>query len=319
MIDANGIAGDQIVGETLAVRRLRELALRVAPSRVPVLIQGPTGSGKELVAQALHTASRRSGPFVAFNVCAIAESMFEDTLFGHVRGAFTGAVGEARGYLAEAHHGTLFLDEISGLTLASQAKLLRAIETREFRPVGARADRTSDFRVVAATNEDLDTLVDAGRFRPDLLYRLRGVSIEVPPLRDRSADIPLLADHFAQQMAPVGKRIEIRPEALAMLEGHGWPGNVRELRQAIECAVALGDGKVLGRDEVAAALQQVHSHRLNIGPDELARAWLREVLEGHEWNTARAAAELGIHRATLYRRMQRLGLRLREERLYATR
>ena len=170
----------QLIGDSTAMHHLRAQITRVASSQIPVLIEGPTGSGKELVAQALHRESERKGPLVAVNVCAIADTMFEDAMFGHVRGAFSGAIGDHTGYLLEAHRGTVFLDEIGSLAIGAQIKLLRALETHEFRPVGARGDRTSDFRLIAATNVPLAKAVSEGAFRADLAFRLSGVVIRVP-------------------------------------------------------------------------------------------------------------------------------------------
>src|SRR3954470_19051267 len=191
--------GSAIVGDSSAIQQLRALIATVAPTRLPVLVEGPTGSGKELVAAALHQASGRRGRLVAFNVCAIGDALFEDALFGHVRGAFTGAANDSAGFLREADAGTVFLDEISGLPWALQAKLLRAVETGEFRPVGAARDARSDFRVVAATNEHLDDLVECGRFRADLKHRIGGVVISVPTLAERVDDIPDLTRYFARR------------------------------------------------------------------------------------------------------------------------
>lgn len=236
----------RLIGSSPPIRELRRLILRIAPQSTSVVIHGSTGSGKELVAQALHAASGRKGRYVAFNVCAIPDTMFESTLFGHVRGAFTGAVSDNDGYLVEADRGTIFLDEISGLPLFNQMKLLRAVETREFRPVGARQDRRSEFRVVAASNDDLPGLAHAGQFRQDLLFRLRGIPIEVPLLADRLEDVPALALHFAREAARPGEPVEIKPTAIRELQAYDWPGNVRELRQVIECAIALAGSSRLG-------------------------------------------------------------------------
>jgi sigma-54 dependent transcriptional regulator, flagellar regulatory protein len=296
-----------IIGESAAIRRVRALIARVAPTGIPVLIQGPTGSGKELVAQALHLASGRSGPFVAFNVCAIADSMFEDAVFGHVRGAFTGATSDARGYLAEAHRGTVFLDEISGLPLQAQVKLLRAIETRMFRPVGAREDQRSDFRLVAAANETLDRLVDEGRFRSDLGFRLSGVIIEVPPLRERVEDIPVLVRHFTERMAPRSHPVLFTVDAMDALRSHDWPGNVRELRHVIESAATLCGGDVLGREDVASVIRRRRAQP-EVIEDSFSRRRLIEVLEQCGWDANEAARRLGVHRVTVYRRMRRLGI-----------
>jgi len=224
-----------------------------------------------------------------------------------VRGAFTGAVGDAAGYLAEADGGTLFLDEISGLPPGMQAKLLRALETREFRPVGARRDQRSDFRVVAATNEPLHLLVAGGRFRADLAHRLDVVSIEVPPLAARREDVPLLARHFAALASAAAA--PLAADALARLQAHDWPGNVRELKNVVERAVALGEGETLHADDV-----EVHLRRRAAPAPHLAPAADRErddllaLLARCAWDTAEAARRLGLHRATVYRRMERLGI-----------
>jgi DNA-binding NtrC family response regulator len=306
-----------LVGRSPAMRKLRERILRLADSSLPVLIEGPTGSGKELVAQALHAFSGRPGPFVPFNVCAIAETMFEDAVFGHVRGAFTGATDDAPGYLFEADRGTAFLDEISGLPLLMQAKLLRAVETREFRPVGAKRDRRSDFRLIVATNEDLARLVSAGRFRDDLRYRLRAGVIHVPALRERPEDIPELATCFARRASGCAdgnqaqRSVELSTAAIRTLELYGWPGNVRELRNVIELALVLGDNALIGSTEIAEALWDVSGARQSavvVEEGEFERRRLVDVLERCDWDTARAARELGMHRSHLYRVMQQLAI-----------
>jgi DNA-binding NtrC family response regulator len=288
-----------IIGDSAAIHAVRVAVERVAPLRMPVLVEGPTGSGKELVARALHTLSGRRGRFVAVNVCAVAEAMFEATLFGHVRGAFTGAVRDADGYMVEADGGTLFLDEIGGLPQAMQAKLLRALETREFRPVGAGRDRASDFRVVAASNQPLRALVAAGRFRADLAHRLNAVEIHVPALATRGEDVAPLARHFAAAASP-GAPVMLSDAALARLREHGWPGNVRELRNVVERAVAFAVGGAVGEREVA----------LNGTMPAAAaeRDQLLHLLDGCGWDTDEAARRLGVHRATIYRRMERLSI-----------
>lgn len=293
-----------IVGDTSEMRQLRALIARVASTEIPVIVQGPTGAGKELVARALHVASGRRGKLVAFNVCAVAETMFEDALFGHVKGAFTGAVADAPGYLAEADEGTIFLDEIGGLPIAQQAKLLRVLETREFRPVGARYDRRSSFRIVAATNVALPTLVTAGRFRADLAHRLSGFVFQVPSLADRADDVPLLARHLLRADGRVHG--DFTEAALSLLQAEPWPGNVRELRHVVERAAVLSTTQVIGRTAVAAALQ---SGREPSRPrDAFARRRLLDLLARCHWDTMRVAMHLGVHRATVYRRMKRLGI-----------
>jgi DNA-binding NtrC family response regulator len=295
-----------IIGESLPVRQLRALITKVGPARVPVLIQGPTGSGKELVAQALHRASGRQGRFVAFNVCAIAEPMFEDALFGHARGAFTGATSDMPGYLAEADRGTVFLDEISGLGLAAQAKLLRAIETGEFRPVGGRNDRRSDFRLVAASNEDIGVLVDEGRFRADLAHRLRAFVVRVPPLASRLEDVPSLARHFLHA-GGVGDAVALDDGALDALNAYRWPGNVRELRHVVERAAIIAGASKIDARAVLLALEQTAAQPVGRTPRAEKDRHLLEVLDLVGWDVNQAARVLGTHRATVYRRLKRLG------------
>lgn len=299
----------RIIGDSAAIRELRAAISRVAPLRLPVLIQGPTGSGKELVANALHALSGRRGRFVPLNVCALPESMFEAALFGHVRGAFTGALADSPGYLTEADRGTLFLDEISGLPLPLQAKLLRAVETGEFRPVGARADRSSDLRVLAASNERIEGLVAGGSFRADLAHRLSGVVLTVPALRERAEDIPTLVRHFASEDGQ--GNIAFTAGAVRLLQTQDWPGNVRELRHVIERAIAFSGGTTIQRGDMLAVI----GHRSAAGFDatrgnylSTERERLLDVLEAFAWDTASAAAQLDVHRATLYRWMQRLDI-----------
>ena len=300
-----GDMAELLIGETPVMQHLRALVARVAPSSLPVLIQGPTGAGKELVAAALHRWSGRRGKLVAFNVCALGESMFEDSLFGHVKGAFTGALRDAPGYLLEADGGTAFLDEIGGLPLAAQAKLLRAVETRQFRPVGASYDRASEFRMVAASNERLETLVAAGQFRADLSFRLRAVVIDVPSLAARRADIPLLARSFLEGAAP-GVGLEFGGEALGELMARAWEGNVRELKHVVERAVLNSTGRRVTRMDVRQAIPDASGACLTA--DALARHRLAELLATHGGDTAKVANAMGVHRATVYRQMKRWGL-----------
>jgi DNA-binding NtrC family response regulator len=294
-----------IIGNSGAIRNLRGLIEIAGPTKLPVLIQGPTGSGKELVAAALHQASGRRGAFVAFNVCAIGETMFEDALFGHARGAFTGALVETAGFLLEANHGTAFFDEISGLQLGLQAKLLRAIETGEFRPIGAKRDVRSDFRVVSATNEPIDQLVADARVRSDLAHRIGGVILNVPSLAERPDDVPLLVRHFLERSGY--GHLGVQAEAIGVLQEHDWPGNVRELKQLVEWAAVMSTD-VLSADVLRVAM----AHRSRAVVPSLTngeRGALRALLEEHAWDIDSAATSLGVHRATLYRRMKQLQLR----------
>ncbi len=296
-----------LIGDSLPMRQLRALIARVATSTLAVLVEGETGSGKELVARALHEMSGRSGALVALNVCAVPDSMFEASMFGHVKGAFTGALRDSAGYLTEAHRGTLFLDEVSGLSLTNQVKLLRAIETKEFRPVGARADQRSDFRLIAACNEDMAQLVERGQFRRDLAHRLGGIRLAVPPLRDRLEDVPMLAAHFAARlMAAHPTDTVLGSGVIRTLQAHSWPGNVRELRHVVEASIALSNGSVRDED-VSALIQRDASSPARMRLAHQGRDLLDQ-LDRCAWDVNEVASELGVHRTTVYRRLRRLGI-----------
>lgn len=296
-----------LIGTSRPMQQLRSFVARAAKSRLPVLIEGPTGAGKELVARALHLGSGRSGELIAFNVCAVAETVFEDALFGHVKGAFTGAMRDTPGYLAEANGGTLFLDEINGLPLTAQAKLLRAVETGVFRPVGAQRDRCSDFRLVAATNDDLAAAVAVGAFRRDLLYRLSGLTISVPPLSARLDDIPDLVQHFLNIDA-TGRPLCIQPEAVHRLRQHSWPGNVRELKHVADRLLVLCETSLVTAHDVSAAIGGGEVAIELSTTRQFERERLMESLAKNDWNTARVAEQTGVNRTTIYRRMLRLGI-----------
>lgn len=239
-----------MVGSSPSMQRLFDLLERVAPSDVSVLITGPTGAGKELVARALHDYSpRRKAPFLAENCAAVPANLLESELFGHVKGAFTGAVSDRPGHFVAAHGGTVFLDEIGDMPLDMQAKLLRVLETRQVRPVGSNKTVDVDIRLVAATHRDLAKAAEEGRFRSDLFYRLNVVTLTVPALSERSEDIELLARFFlARACAQSGSPAEWSPEALAALQAHSWPGNVRELNNVVQRAVALGGPQLTPQD-----------------------------------------------------------------------
>lgn len=299
-----------LIGESPAMRQLRARIISVGPSRLPVLIQGPTGSGKELVARALHLASNRRGRFVPFNVAAISESLFESTVFGHVKGAFSGAVGSLPGYLAEANAGTCFMDEVGSLPLGMQCKLLRALDHGEFRPVGAHADQNSEFRLLAATNESIRCLVEGGRFRRDLAFRLGGLVIDVPPLSERAEDVPLLVEHFAAQcMSGCDTAIRFSPGAMRVLQDQPWRGNVRELKFAVERAALLAGVPVIDAETVRSILDNGRTDDENAHAADDDREALRRVLEAADWNQTHAARRLAIHPITVWRRMKRLGIR----------
>lgn len=296
-----------LLGESPAIEAVRSLIHKVARAPLPVLIQGPTGVGKELVARALHAASGRSGPIVATNVCSIAESMFESTLFGHVRGAFTGALSDHPGHFVEADGGTLFLDEVGGLGIGQQMSLLRVIETGEFRPIGARTDRRSNFRLISATNESVERLLEERRFRRDFARRIRGLTIDVPALRDRRGDVPTLARHFLRGTCDDRDMgLQLSHEAVDLLQEYDWPDNVRELKQVIECSALLHEGgPVVQRDTVAYVLKQTRCGAIVESVGCAARDRLMNLLEDHGWRVGVVASLLGVHRTTLFRRMRR--------------
>jgi two-component system response regulator HydG len=315
---AEGAVGE-LQGESLPMRRLRALLARVAAADAPVLITGETGSGKELVARSIHRhGARRAGPFVALNCAAIPEHLLESELFGHVRGAFTGADAARVGLLVAAHGGVLFLDEIGELPLSLQPKLLRALEQHCVRPVGATQEVSFDARIVAATNCDLEAAVEEGRFREDLLYRLDVLRVEVPPLRARGSDVLLLGQQFIRHSAErAGKAvIGLSRGAAEKLLAYGWPGNVRELDNCIERAVALTEHEQILVEDLPERIREHRpAHVLVAGEDpselvpleEVERRYIARVLEAVGENKTQAARILGLDRKTLYRKLDRSG------------
>jgi len=311
--------GGQIVFASPRFREVYDLALKVAPSDANILVLGESGTGKELIAAALHNHSLRRGrPFVSLNCAALTDTLLESQLFGHLRGAFTGAVSNQKGLLEEADGGTLFLDEIGDVSPAVQAKLLRVIQERDFIPVGSTKAKKVDVRFVAATNKDLQREVLEGRFREDLYYRLNVITINLPPLRDRPEDIAPLAHHFLRRFAArMGKEVRaIAPEALAVLQSYTWPGNVRELENVMERAVILTAGSAitagvipLGMGEKLQPAQQDRGGRLQMVPlEEMERQHIEAVLKGNNFNKSRTADVLRISRRTLDRRIADFGL-----------
>ena len=307
----------QIVGRSAAMTEVFKSIARVAPLRVSVLIQGETGTGKELIARAVHDASDRSeGPYVAINCPSLPEGLLESELFGHVRGAFTGATQDRPGLFETAEGGSILLDEIGDLPLAVQAKLLRTLETREVRRVGSTDVRKVDVRVLAATHRDLRRAVAEGAFREDLLYRLNAVTIRVPPLRERTEDVPALVAHFLQRHAQSAGRPAPRfaPAAMAALERYPWPGNVRELSHVIERMVALAKGPQIEFEDLPSVVRHGTARRaeaIQTGLQTLhdvERAHILAVLQSVGGVRQRAAAILGIDRKTLYRKLLRYGL-----------
>lgn len=311
---ANMIAGSR------AMRAVTEMASRVAQTDATVLLDGESGTGKELLAKAIHANSARArGPFVTINCGAIPEQLLESELFGHRRGSFTGAVADKRGKFEAADRGTIFLDEIGELPLLLQVKLLRVLQEREIDKIGDTRSIKVDVRVIAATNRDLEKMIADATFRDDLYYRLAVVSIRMPPLRERTDDIPLLVDHFLDKH--VGRTGRQRPTVdkgvYSAFSLYAWPGNIRELENVIERALVLDKDGVIGLDDVPQPLKardrRVTALRMEL-PDEgvpleeVERELLRAALEKHDWNQTRAAAYLNITRSTLLYRMQKFGL-----------
>jgi two-component system nitrogen regulation response regulator NtrX len=311
-----------MVGESHAMRYLREQVLLAAPTNGRVLIYGENGTGKELVARTIHQESRRrNAPFVEVNCAAIPEELIESELFGHVKGAFTGAVADKPGRFEQANTGTIFLDEIGDMSLKTQAKVLRVLQEQVMERVGGTQRIQIDVRVLAATNKDLPAEIRAGRFREDLYFRLNVIPIFVPPLRDRPDDIPLLADHFMALMAAeYGRRPKrLAPEAAARLQHYSWPGNVRELRNVIERLMIMVPGDTitaqdlafLGHDGMPAAAPTVIedvSLPLAEARERFERDYILQALAAQQGNISRTADMLGVERSNLYKKMRAFGI-----------
>jgi DNA-binding NtrC family response regulator len=302
----------EIVGQSTALRRVLDVATQAAPSSATVLILGESGTGKELFARYIHGKSARaSGPFVAVNCAAIPETILESELFGHERGAFTGAVSRREGRFAKARGGTLFLDEIGELTPAVQVKILRVLQEGEYEPVGGNTVK-ADVRIVAATNRDLAAEVEAGRFREDLYYRLNVIAVTAPPLRNRREDIPLLVDHFIGVYCKKNgrSRLAIADDVMPKLLDYSWPGNVRELENVIERAAVLCRGDTIRREDLPDVVAQatpptqaVLSFPIGTPLDEVEHRLIRETLAHTSGDKSLAAQLLGISTRTIYRKL----------------
>ena len=311
----NLLAEGGLRGERRAMRELGQLLARIADSDATVLVTGESGTGKELVARIIHRKSGRAkGPFIAVNCAAIPDTLLESELFGHVRGAFTHASVDRRGLFEEATGGTLFLDEVGELTRSMQAKLLRALQERRVRPVGASEERAVDIRLVAATNRRLEELVEAQQFREDLYYRLNVIGVSLPPLRARGDDVVVLARHFVQALASDGVAKEISPGAVEVLRGHDWPGNVRELFNCMMHAVTVSGAATIEADALPPSVRASAAMPASLPPleqatealpqlIELERRYIRHVLDRTGYNKTEAARVLGIDPRTLRRKL----------------
>jgi two-component system response regulator AtoC len=308
----------RLVGSSPEMTRVYKSIAHVAPLKVAVLVQGETGTGKELVSRAIHEAGpRRDAPYLALNCPSIPEGLLESELFGHVRGAFTGASGDRPGLFEAAHGGTLLLDEIADLSLPVQAKLLRVLESGELRRVGSSDVMRVDVRVVAATNVDLAEAVARRAFREDLLYRLNAVTIRVPPLRERPSDIPQLIDYFLEEFGREADRAGLRasPAATTALTAYPWPGNVRELAHVLERAVALSKAGVIDADDLPSVVRHARPDMVSRARSSSAqtleaveRAHILATLESVGGARSQTAAILGIDRKTLYRKLRQYGI-----------
>lgn len=315
---------DSIIGKSMPMMRLAELIQKVGRTDANVLIQGESGTGKELVARCVHASSARAKrPFVPLDCTAIPETLMESELFGYQKGAFTGAVQNRAGLFESANGGTIFLDEIGEMPMLIQSKLLRVIQERTFRRVGSNDLIKTDVRVVAATNRDLDRERQEGRFREDLFFRLGVIVIQVPPLRERAGDVPLLADHFARNFATRShiKYRGISAPALELLESYSWPGNVRELQNVMERAITLGSSDLITPDSLPDNVRQrelLSVDKLSCGldfkqakdkcVDAFERQYLMRLLEETTYNISKVARISGLHRRTIYRIMEKHGI-----------
>ena len=316
---------ENIVGKSEPMLRIFDLVSQVAPSRSTVLVQGESGTGKELIAKAIHANSpRKDRPFVPVNTGSMPADLLESTLFGHVKGAFTSAISSKKGLFEVADGGTIFMDEIGTMSLETQAKILRVLQDKKFMHLGGVHEIHVDVRVIAATNIDLKLMVREGRFREDLFYRLNVITVDLPPLRSRTEDIPLLVSHFLQKFASENSKPprQISPEALRPIMDYGWPGNVRELENVIERAVVLSNNPVIGLDLLPdhivgrGSAGKIFEHRPDASLFEIIedceRRVILDMLEKSGWNQTEAAERFHIPLSTLNQKIKRLNIEIRK-------
>jgi DNA-binding NtrC family response regulator len=302
-----------IVGSSPPMVEVFKTIAKAAASDTTVLILGESGTGKELVARSIHRLGhRKERAFQALNCASFTESLLESELFGYVKGAFTGAVGTKQGIFESANRGTIFLDEIGDTSAALQSKLLRVLESGEIMPVGSTVLARVDVRIIAATHRDLTQLVARGEFREDLYYRLKVITIQLPPLRERMSDLPLLFDCFLKKYSSrLGKTLAVHPEVLSHLQGYSWPGNVRELENVVESAVALNTSGVFSMEDLPEQIRTARKAAAKLREsswltlEQVEERYIREVVEAVQGNVSRAAEILGIDRRTLYRKLER--------------
>jgi len=325
---------DQFVGDSREMQKIYRRIMQVAATDSTVLITGESGTGKELAARAIHkNSSRRDHPFVAVDCTALAENLLESELFGHVKGSFTGAMQTKMGLLMVADGGTLFLDEVSNISLATQAKLLRVLQERQVTPIGGTQPISFNIHLVAASNRNLKTMVAEGKFREDLFFRLNIIPLELPPLRERKGDVPLLISHFMNKFTQeVGKDLRgISPEAMQFLENYSYPGNVRELVNTIERAVVLAEGDIIQKENLelgdsadlctgfegfiptnAEALKEMKRHIRDRSVESVEKAFVMSALKRSNWNISRAAEETGMLRPNFQTMLKRLGISVKD-------
>jgi DNA-binding NtrC family response regulator len=301
---------DDFIGRSEAIKKVLHEVESVAPTNSSVIITGESGTGKELIAKAIHSNSlRKFYPMVSVHCGALTESLLESELFGHEKGAFTGAVYNRKGRFEMADNGTIFLDEIATISTKMQVELLRVLETKNFVRVGGNKEISSDFRVICATNRDLKSMVEKGTFREDLFYRLNVVNIHVPPLRDRLEDIPLLVDYFIRKYSLQMNRpiVTVDNEALRKLSTYPFPGNIRELENMIERAIVIGNGKKILTRDLPFGKDVIDSNIESL--DEFEKAFIQRILTKYSWNISRTAQALKVDRVTLYNKIKKYGLK----------